>query len=835
MKKYNPKEIEKKWQKLWEENGLYKAVDFDTRPKKYVLVEFPYPSGDGLHVGHVRSYTALDAVARWYRMNGFNVLYPIGWDAFGLPTENYAIKNKIHPAKATEQNVKNFTRQIKSLGISFDWSREINTTDPAYYKWTQWIFLQFYRAGLAYRAEIAINWCPQCKVGLANEEVTNGRHERCGTIVVKKTKKQWLLAITKYADRLLQDLNLVDYPAHIKSSQINWIGKSEGALVKFSLKNISGQIDGKHWVEVFTTRADTLFGVSFIAVSPELAHKWMNVGWKADAKVKKYIEQGLHKAELDREKEKTGVNTGIVAVHPLSGKEIPVWVADYVLGGYGTGAVMGVPAHDKRDFEFATKFKLPIKCVIEPFDFKTSEIFSPLTEDPTEDHQKVYEEIVAGKRPYEWKGRLINSEEFNGLSEKEGAEKIIKVLEQNGCGKSAVSYKLRDWVFSRQHYWGEPIPIIHCEKCGEVALEEKDLPLLLPDVKHYEPTDSGESPLADIKEWVNVKCPKCQGEAKRETDTMPNWAGSNWYFCRYTDPKNDKAFADKKQLEYWMQVDLYNGGMEHTTLHLLYSRFVYKFLYDKGFVPGPEPYARRTSHGIVLAEDGRKMSKSHGNVINPDDVVKQFGADTLRLYEMFMAPYEQMVPWSSRSVIGVHRFLDRVWVLYQSQIKNRELKIKNKDQNKKNDELENGIKKLVKKITEDLGAMKFNTAVAAFMEFSNKMIKAQSVPTSVLETFLLLLAPFAPHICEELWVLLGNKNSIHTYPWPKASALAQDMNTILVVQINGRVRDTIPIKTGISQSEAERIVFASEKVKKYLGGAQPKKVIYTGKLINLVV
>lgn len=816
MKKYNPQEIEKRWQKYWEEHGFYRAVDFDAkRPKKYILVEFPYPSGDGLHVGHVRSYTALDVVSRWSRMTGYNVLYPIGWDAFGLPTENYAIKNKIHPAKATEQNVKNFTRQIRSLGISFDWTREINTTDPAYYKWTQWIFLQFYKAGLAYRAEISINWCPQCKVGLSNEEVVGGAHERCGTPVVKKMKKQWLLAITKYADRLLEDLKHVDYPSHIKSSQINWIGRSEGALMKFKIQN-SNVKTGE--IEVFTTRADTLFGVTFLAVSPERARTWMNEGWHPDAKVKEYIEEGLSKAELAREKEKTGVDAGIIAIHPLTGKQTPVFVADYVLVGYGTGAVMGVPGHDQRDWDFAKKFGLPIIQVIAPRENSHKAI-------------KPYSHEAA----YEGEGEIINSGEFDGLPSKEAQAKIVKSLEKKGFGKPSVNYKLRDWVFSRQHYWGEPIPIIHCEQCGEVALEEKELPLLLPDIKKYEPTDTGESPLADIKEWVNVKCPKCEGAAKRETDTMPNWAGSNWYFCRYVDPRNDKAFADRKKLDYWMQVDVYNGGMEHTTLHLLYSRFVYKFLYDKGFVPGAEPYAKRTSHGIVLAEDGRKMSKSYNNVINPDDVVERFGADTLRLYELFMAPYEQMVPWSSRSVIGVRRFLERVWKFYQSR---RSEGGRDSDQRvgaEKNEELENGIKKLTKKITEDLNAMKFNTAVSSFMEFSNKMIKAASIPRSVRETYVLLLAPFAPHIAEELWALSGHKESVHAQQWPKAGEVAKEKETVLVVEINGRVRDTITVRPGISQHEAEILALASEKVKKHLGSQKPKKVIFTGKLINIVV
>ncbi|RJQ14553.1 leucine--tRNA ligase [Candidatus Parcubacteria bacterium] len=813
MKRYNPKEIEKKWQKLWEENGFYKAVDFDKKPKYYTLFEFPYPSGDGLHVGHARPYTAMDAYARSKRMQGYNVLFPIGWDAFGLPTENYAIANKIHPRVATERNVKNFKRQMKMLGLSLDWSREVNTTDPKYYKWTQWIFLQLYKAGLAYRAEISINWCPKCKVGLANEEVVNGKHERCGTPVEKKVKKQWLFAITKYADRLLKDLDTVDYPERVRNSQINWIGRSEGALIKFPIsppKADRPRADNFQFskeVEVFTTRADTLFGVTFIVVSPELAKQWIDLGWKAPKEVSVYIKKAIDKSELERQenKEKTGVDSGIVAIHPLSKKEIPVWVADYVLAGYGTGAVMGVPAHDERDFEFATKFKLPIIEVV------------------SQDGK-----VHSFKKAYEGDGVMVNSEGFNGLKSKEGGEKIIKELEKLKVGKSSVNYKLRDWVFSRQHYWGEPIPIIYCKKCGEVAVDEKDLPVLLPDVKHYEPTDTGESPLADIKEWVNVKCPKCDEPAKRETDTMPNWAGSNWYYLAYLmQGISNFQFPISKYKEvfkYWMPIDLYDGGMEHTTLHLLYSRFIYKFLYDKGFVPTAEPYAIRRSHGVVLAEDGRKMSKSYKNVITPDDVVDEFGADTLRLYEMFMAPFDQMVPWSSRSVIGVHRFLDRLWKFYNGKINEG-----------KNEELENGFKKLISKITEDLNSLKFNTAVAAFMEFSNKMIKAKTISKNVLENYLKLFAPFAPHITEELWQKLGHKESINLQNWPKAGEVAKETEITLVVQINGRVRDTIKVKVGISQNEAEKFAMNSEKIKKYLGSQKPKKVIFTGKLINLVV
>ena len=822
--KYDFHKIERRWQQKWEELDAYKAVDFDEKRKKhYTLIEFPYPSGDGLHVGHVRSYTALDAIARWKRMQGYNVLYPIGWDAFGLPTENYAIKNKIHPAEATKDNVKNFKRQLKSLGLSFDWPREVNTTDPDYYKWTQWIFLQFYKADLAYRAEISINWCLSCKVGLANEEVVEGCHERCDTKVTRKLKKQWLFKITAYADRLLEDLKLVDYPERVKSQQINWIGKSKGTLIKFPIFNPpAGRAGSQFSLDVFTTRADTLFGATYMVVAPEhplvvellVNHESRIMNHE---EVEEYVKTAGSKSDLERTafKEKTGVELkGITAVNPTNDKEIPVWVADYVLPDYGTGAIMAVPAHDERDFEFATKFKLPIVEVISP-----------------DGREHKLEDAYIGE------GVLINSGKFNDLKSKEASEKITEWLAQEGKAEFSTFYKLRDWVFSRQHYWGEPIPIVYCEKCGEVPVPESELPVKLPEVKNYEPIDTGESPLAAITDWVNTKCPKCDGPAKRETDTMPNWAGSNWYFCRYTDPQNDKVFADKKKLKYWMPVNLYNGGMEHTTLHLLYSRFVYKFLYDKGFVPGAEPYAKRTSHGVVLAEDGRKMSKSYNNVISPDEVVEKFGADTIRLYEMFIAPFEQMVVWNSKSVIGVYRFLERVWKLYQK----HKVQITNDKQNTKykvqtNPELENGLKKLIRKIIDDLKAMKFNTAVAAFMEFSNKMIKAESVSVEVLKTYLILLAPFAPHLTEELWSEFGHKDSVHSQKWPEVEegALKEETMT-LVVQVNGKVRDTIEIKSGISQQEAEKLALASEKIQKHLGNQKPKKIIFTGKLINLVV
>jgi len=1009
MKRYNHKLIEKKWQKFWEQNGFYVAKDFDQKKKFYTLVEFPYPSGDGLHVGHVRSYSALDVIARYHRMLGKNVLYPIGWDAFGLPTENYAIKNKIHPRVATDKNVKNFRKQLKALGLSFDWSREVDTTDPRYYKWTQWIFLQFYKAGMAYRDEIAINWCPKCKTGLANEEVVDGKHERCGTPVTKKLLKQWLLRITKYADRLIEDLEKVDFPERVKTSQINWIGRSEGAKIKFTLRFVPGQQDDKHSVEVFTTRPDTLFGVTFLVVSPELAQKWLSVGWQASADVKKYIDSALSKFELDRQdenKEKTGVDAGIKAVHPMTDEELPVWVADYVLGSYGTGAIMAVPAHDNRDFDFAKKYKLPIKQVIAPetgtkrgnetkasggcsvvFDPKSQKyavarwekgwyglfsgglepgeseeaaVLRELTEESgLFDFEKVERNVVAyphyhnsaknknrfgsaacylvilksskehdtNKQPHEqfvlewhtaeeilqnwsgynqekdidhwiWflkqavgraielgydkssdaklfkqdayvgEGQTIDSDKYSGLPSQAAAKEITKDLEKLAKGEKTVSYKLRDWVFSRQHYWGEPIPLVFCEHCAEriknrelsppsasrrrgrgskdefskgelenpgwIEVPEDQLPVELPKVKSYEPTDTGESPLASIKKFVETICPKCGGKARRETDTMPNWAGSNWYFLRYLDPENDKSFADRKKIDYWMPVDLYNGGMEHTTLHLLYSRFIYKFLYDQKLVPGPEPYAKRTSHGVILAPDGRKMSKSFGNVINPDDIVAEYGADTLRMYEMFLAPFDQMVPWDERGVVGVKRFLDRLWKYYSnSKVKIQKSEAQVKSQNLDAERL---IHKLIKKITSDLHDMKFNTAVAAFMSTLNELENLQ--PTSYnLQAYLKLLAPFAPHIAEELWKMMGNKDSIHQESWPEYDEKMIVEDTLkIVVQVNGKVRDAVETSATASESDIESLALKSKKVQTHTAGKEIVKRIHVkGRLVNFVV
>ena len=799
--KYTPQEIEPKWQKHWEENNFYLAEDFSKKSKYYLLIEFPYPSGEGLHVGHCRSYSAMDAVVRKKRMEGYNVLFPIGWDAFGLPTENYAIRTGIHPRVATEKNVANFKRQLKSLGLSFDWSREIDTTDLKYYKWTQWIFLKLFEKGLAYQAEIPINWCPFCKIGLSDEEVIDGKHERCGKDVIQRKLKQWMLRITKYADRLIEDLEKVDFWEKIKTQQINWIGRSYGAEIDFKVENAD------EIIRVFTTRIDTIFGVTSLVLAPEhpliknLESKIKNL-----EEVKNYIEKTKEKSEFERtklEKERTGVPLReIYAINPANNEKIPIWVADYVIGTYGGGAVMVVPAHDKRDYDFTKKYGLAIREVVSGGD---------ISKEALVDY-----------------GTLINSGEFNGLPSKKAIEKITDWLEKRGLGKKRVEYKLRDWVFSRQHYWGEPIPIIHCQKCGQVPVSEKDLPVELPFIEKYQPTGTGESPLAAIKDWVDTRCPKCGGSAKRETDTMPNWAGSNWYFMRYCDPQNYKALADKKKLKYWLPVDWYNGGMEHTTLHLLYSRFIYKFLYDIGITPTPEPYQKRTSHGVVLAEDGRKMSKSFGNVVNPDDIVKEYGADTLRVYEMFMGPFDQVIAWSTQGVKGVFRFLNRVWTLV----------LECKDGKKSSQKAIKEIHKLNKKIDEDLKLMKFNTAIAAFMEFINfASLSKKDIGRDVIERMLILLAPFTPHITEELWHQLRFKDSIHKQKWPRYEPkLVREEKITLIIQINGKVRDKVEVEANISKEKAREIAFSREKVKKYILGKEIKKIIFVpGKLINFVV
>ncbi len=806
--KYNPQKIEKKWQKYWQEKNFYQAKDFSKKPKQYLLVEFPYPSGQGLHVGHCRSYTAMDIIARKRRMAGFNVLFPIGWDAFGLPTENYALKTGIHPQTATQRNIKNFKRQLKSLGLSFDWSREINTTEPRYYKWTQWIFLQLFKKGLAYQAEIPINWCPKCKIGLANEEVINGRHERCGEKVVQKTKKQWLIKITAYADRLIEDLKKVNYLEKIKNQQINWIGRSEGTEVDFKIEKIN------EIVKVFTTRVDTIFGVVALVLAPE--HKIINKLLPLvsnSQEVKKYIQKTKEKSEFERtqlEKERTGVPLkGIFAENPLTSEKIPLWLADYVIGTYGGGAVMVVPAHDKRDFDFAKKYNLKIKEVIKPI-----------------------QKRERNSLPFVEEGRLVNSGQFSGLTSQEAKEKITQYLTERNLGRKSVQYKLRDWIFSRQHYWGEPIPIIHCPKCGAIPVPEKNLPVKLPYLKKYQVTETGESPLANAKQWLKVKCPKCGSPAKRETDTMPNWAGSNWYYIRYLDPKNNKEIANPKKIKYWLPVDWYNGGMEHTTLHLLYSRFIYKFLYDLGVVFQEEPYQKRTSHGIVLAEDGRKMSKSFGNVVNPDEIVKKYGADTLRVYEMFMGPFDQAIAWSSQSVRGVRRFLDKLWQLVLTCQKN-----KNQKNKKSSQEAIRRIHQLNKKVEEDIEKMRFNTSISSFMEFVNFALEnKEEIGKEVIERLLILFAPFAPHLTEELWHQLGKKSSIHNQSWPKYEPkLIEEKKIVLVIQINGKLRDKIEVEKNISKEEAIKIALSQEKVKKHLTGKKIKKEIFVpGKLINFV-
>lgn len=800
MSKYYPAKIEKKWQKVWEKEKIYIAKDKTDKAKKYVLIEFPYPSGEGLHVGHLRPYVAGDLYSRYMRMKGFETMYPMGWDAFGLPTENFAIKKGIHPSITTAKNIKNAKRQVRNWGIGFDWSREINTTDPAYYKWTQWIFLQLFKTGLAYEATGGINWCPACKTGLANEEVVDDRCERCGTKVEKKELRQWYLKITAYAEKLLEGLKNLAWPEQIKIQQENWIGKSVGALLKFQITKL------KYQIEVFTTRPDTLYGATYLVLAPEheLIQK-MEPKITNQAEVITYTKEARNKTDVQRtaaEKEKTGVELkGIKAINPATGQEIPLWVADYVLAGYGTGAVMAVPAHDERDFEFAKKLGLAMVEVIKP-------------ESPPE-------------IPGCWTGEgiLINSGKFDGWSSMEARNKITESV----GGKVTVQYRLRDWVFSRQRYWGEPIPLIHCERCGVVAVPEKDLPVKLPKVEKYEPTGTGESPLAIIDEWVRVKCPSCGGPGKRETNTMPQWAGSSWYYLRYTDPKNKKELASRKLLERWLPVDVYFGGMEHTTLHLLYSRFWHLFLYDQKLVPTPEPYVKRVPHGMVLAADGEKMSKSRGNVINPDEIVKKYGADVLRIYEMFLGPHEATISWNAQGAVGVKRFLDRVWKLAGETAKS---KSKTTDL-----EIEKQIHRGVKKIEKDIESYKFNTAI------SNLMILCHSLAGGVLtvgqlETFLKLLAPFAPHLTEEIWrAVLKNKKSIHGQGWPEYNPrYLQEENVKLIVQVNGKMREILEVRRDLSEAQARELVLASEKVKKCLGGQAIKKFIYLpNRLVNIVV
>jgi leucyl-tRNA synthetase len=799
---YNHKVVEPKWQKVWDEEQAFAASNDYSKPKYYALVEFPYPSGQGLHVGHPRPYTALDIVARKRRMQGYNVLYPMGWDAFGLPTENYAIKNKVHPKIVTRNNVARFKDQLHSLGYSFDWNREINTTDPNYYKWTQWIFLKLFKAGLAYKKEMPINWCTSCKVGLANEEVVNGVCERCGAPVVRKVKSEWMLKITEYADKLIEGLNDVDYIERVKVSQKNWIGRSTGAEIDFSIKGKEDKL------RVYTTRCDTLFGVTYMVVSPE--HPYLDK-YQADIRnwdeVVAYREAAARKSDFERAelaKDKTGVAIdGLTAVNPVNGKEVPIWVSDYVLMSYGTGAIMAVPAHDERDWEFAKKFNLPIIQVVA----KNGE--------EVDVNEAAFTDVATGV--------LINSDFINGLEVKDAKAKMIEFLEEKGLGTAKVNYKLRDWVFSRQRYWGEPIPIVHCDKCGFVPLDESELPLLLPEVDSYMPTDNGESPLAAMTDWVNTTCPCCGGPAKRETDTMPQWAGSSWYFLRYTDPTNTEALASPEALKYWMPVDWYNGGMEHTTLHLLYSRFWHKFLYDEGVVPCPEPYQKRTSHGMILGENGEKMSKSRGNVVNPDDIVREYGADTLRTYEMFIGAFDLAASWSEDGVKGCRRFLDRVWKLQDLMT----------DEEGYSKDLETKIHQTIKKVSNDFENLKYNTAIAAMMALLNDFYKKGSITKGELKTLIILLNPVAPHITEEMWEKIG-EGRVYQQTWPEYDEAKTVESTVeIAVQINGKIKATLNIGKGDPKDEV--IAKAKELIADKLTGNIVKEIYVPGRIVNIVV
>ena len=798
---YNFTEIEKKWQKIWEEENTFHASDDFTKPKYFVLVEFPYPSGQGLHVGHPRPYTAMDILARKRRMQGYNVLFPMGFDAFGLPTENFAMKNHIHPAKVTRDNIAHFTQQMKSLGFSFDWDRVVDTTDPDYYKWTQWIFLQLFKKGLAYKKEMSVNFCTGCKVVLANEEVVNGVCERCGSEVVHKVKSQWMLAITEYADRLVSDLDSLDFIERVKTQQRNWIGRSTGAEVDF-------ETTAGDKLRIYTTRPDTMFGATYMVIAPEhdLVDKWAPLINNMD-EVTAYREAAARKSDFERTelvKDKTGVRLdGVKAINPVNNTEMPIFISDYVLAGYGTGAIMAVPAHDDRDYDFAKAFDLPIIEVIAGGDIRKEAFTDTET------------------------GVLVNSGFLDGLSVEEAKVRIKAWLVENGKGTEKVNFKLRDWVFSRQRYWGEPIPIVHCDKCGYVPIPESELPLTLPDLLDFEPTDNGESPLSKLEDWVNTTCPCCGGPAKRETDTMPQWAGSSWYFLRYTDPHNHEALADPEKLKYWMPVDWYNGGMEHTTLHLLYSRFWHKFLYDIGAVNTPEPYAKRTSHGMILGENGEKMSKSRGNVINPEDVINQYGADTMRLYEMFMGDFEKAAPWSNDSIRGCKRFVERVFNL---------LDIVD-EQPGYSSELMRSMHRTIKKVSEDIENLKYNTAIAAMMSFVNEVYASKKITKGELETLIKLLNPFIPHVTEEMWYLAGFEGQVAYQPWPEYDdALCVEENVEIAVQINGKLKTRVSVPADAGNDEMLAAAKADEKIISELNGKTiVKEICVKGKIVNIVV
>ena len=806
-KEYNFSEIEKKWQSYWEKNITFKCVEDESFPadkRLYVLDMFPYPSGSGLHVGHPEGYTATDIFCRYRRMRGYNVLHPMGYDSFGLPAENYALQTGTHPRESTHQNIETFGKQIRALGFSYDWDREISTCESDYYKWTQWIFLQLFKSGLAYEANIPINWCESCKTGIANEEVTDGKCERCHNPVVKKDMRQWMLKITAYGDRLISDLDELDWPESIKLLQRNWVGRSEGAEVDFKVRGLSDTL------RIYTTRPDTLFGATYMVIAPEHPMVSKIVTGDQKTEVKQYIETTRLKSDLERtelNKEKTGVFTGAYAINPVNDKEIPIWISDYVLISYGTGAIMAVPAHDSRDFEFATRFKLPIIAVVSP-DGKTVPEFTEALEAD---------------------GFAINSGEFNGTTTAEFKKKITEWLEKKGVGKKAVNYKLRDWVFSRQRFWGEPIPLIHCEKCGVVAVPEAELPLLLPDVESYKPTGTGESPLATVQDWVNTKCPKCGGPGKRETNTMPQWAGSCWYYLRYLDPKNDKEFVSKKAMEYWMPVDLYVGGAEHAVLHLLYSRFWHKFLFDQGYVNTKEPFIKLRNQGIILGENGEKMSKSRRNVVNPDDIIREFGSDAMRMYEMFMGPLDVMKPWNTSGLKGIVKFLERTWRLFTNYPITDDVPA---------DELNRLLHKTIKKVTEDIESVNnFNTAISRMMELVSEATKCEKQSREMLMTIVKLVSPFAPHISEELWEILGNPPSIGYAKWPEYNeALTVDELLTIVVQINGKLRDSLEMARDTDVEKMKEIAMSTPKIKKWLEGQTVKKVIaVANKLINIVI